>query len=84
LEVNQKEQMKKRSRFARAQMAVILLFALPALLAVMGLTTDVSLLYLNWLNLRKAADSAALAAASQLTGNDVTTDDRNVVATSGA
>jgi Flp pilus assembly protein TadG len=72
--------MKKRSSFARAQMAVILLFALPALLAVMGLTTDVSLLYLNWLNLRKAADSAALAAASQLTGNDVTTDDQNVVA----
>jgi Flp pilus assembly protein TadG len=57
-----------------------MLVALPVLLAIIGLTTDVTLLYVNWMNLQKAADSAALAAASQLTGNDVTTDDSNVVA----
>lgn len=72
--------MKRRSGYARAQIAVILLVALPALLAVIGLTTDVGLLYLNWMKLQKAADAAALAGASQLTGNSVTTNDSNVVA----
>jgi uncharacterized membrane protein len=53
--------MERRSGFARAQIAIIMLVALPVLLAIIGLTTDVTLLYVNWMNLQKAADSAALA-----------------------
>ncbi len=41
---------------------------LPVLLGVMALGVDFALIYLNWSMVQKAADAAALAGASQLTG----------------
>jgi hypothetical protein len=40
--------------------------ALTALLGALALGTDVAVIYLNWMQLRKAADSAALAGAAYL------------------
>lgn len=40
--------------------------ALTALLGAMALCTDVAVIYFNWMQLRKAADSAALAGAAYL------------------
>ena len=41
---------------------------LPVLLGVMALGADFSIIYFNWAMVQKAADAAALAGASQLTG----------------
>jgi Flp pilus assembly protein TadG len=41
---------------------------LPVLLGVMALGVDFALIYFNWSMVQKAADAAALAGASQLTG----------------
>ena len=43
---------------------------LPVLLGVMALGADFAIIYLNWSMVQKAADAAALAGASQLTGSD--------------
>jgi hypothetical protein len=58
----------KVSKFAKAQAAVILTLAIATLLGAMALSADVAVMYFNWIQLQKAADSAAIAGASQLTG----------------
>jgi Flp pilus assembly protein TadG len=55
-------------RFSKGQMAVLFTLVLPVLLGVMALGTDFSIIYFNWAMVQKAADAAALAGASQLTG----------------
>jgi hypothetical protein len=47
-------------------MFVVMTLALTALLGALALGTDVAVIYLNWMELRKAADSAALAGAAYL------------------
>jgi Flp pilus assembly protein TadG len=49
-------------------MAVLFTLVLPVLLGAMCLGTDFSIIYFNWAMVQKAADAAALAGASQLTG----------------
>lgn len=49
-------------------MLVLFTLALPVLLGVMALGADFSIVYFNWAMAQKAADAAALAGASQLTG----------------
>jgi hypothetical protein len=48
---------------------------------MIGLGADIGVLYYNWGALQKAADSAALAGASQLTGDTVTTSNSLVIST---
>ena len=47
---------------------VLFTLILPVLLGVMALGADFSVIYFNWTMVQKAADAAALAGASQLTG----------------
>jgi hypothetical protein len=47
-------------------MFVLMTLALTALLGALALGTDVAVIYFNWMQLRKAADSAALAGAAYL------------------
>jgi hypothetical protein len=61
--------MNGRSRFSKGQILVLFTLVLPVLLAVMGLGTDLGLLYFNWSILQKSADSAALAGAEYLIAN---------------
>ena len=58
--------MRLRRKFSRGQMFVVMTLALTALLGALALGTDVAVIYLNWMQLRKAADSAALAGAAYL------------------
>jgi len=58
-----------------------MLLVMPVLLGVIGLGADIGVLYYNWVVLQKAADAAALAGASQLTGDPATTTDSTVVST---
>ena len=58
-----------------------MMLVMPVLLGVIGLGADVGVLYYNWVTLQKAADAAALAGASQLTGDPATTTDSAVVST---
>jgi len=60
--------MKARSWFSKGQMAVLFTLVLPVLLGAMCLGADFSVIYFNWAVVQKAADAAALAGASQLTG----------------
>ena len=60
--------MNKRSRFFRGQMMALFTIVLPVLLGAMALGADFAIIYLNWSMVQKAADAAALAGASQLTG----------------
>jgi Putative Flp pilus-assembly TadE/G-like len=55
-----------RRKFHPGQMVVVMTLALTALLGALALGTDVAVIYLNWMELRKAADSAALAGAEYL------------------
>jgi Putative Flp pilus-assembly TadE/G-like len=71
----------RKSRLSKGQIAAILLIVMPVLLGVMGLGADISVLYYNWVALQKAADAAALAGASQLTGDTTTTNNSAVVST---
>jgi Flp pilus assembly protein TadG len=61
-------QKRTRSGFSRGQMLVLMTLILPVLLGVMALGADFSIIYFNWSMVQKAADAAALAGASQLTG----------------
>ena len=70
----------RKSR-SKGQIAAILMIVMPVLLGVMGLGADISVLYYNWVALQKAADAAALAGASQLTGDTTTTNNSAVVST---
>jgi Flp pilus assembly protein TadG len=49
-------------------MLVVLTLVLPVLLGAMALGADFAIVYFNWALVQKAADAAALAGASQLTG----------------
>lgn len=60
--------MNARSRFAKGQIVALFTIILPVLLGVMALGADFSIIYFNWAMVQKAADAAALAGASQLTG----------------
>jgi|SRR5690348_10230951 Flp pilus assembly protein TadG len=60
--------MNARGRFSKGQMAVLFTLVLPVLLGAMCLGTDFSIIYFNWAMVQKAADAAALAGASQLSG----------------
>jgi Flp pilus assembly protein TadG len=60
--------MNTRSRFSKGQMAVLFTLVLPVLLGAMALGADFSIIYFNWAIVQKAADAAALAGASKLTG----------------
>ncbi len=71
----------RKSRLSKGQIAAILMIVMPVLLGVMGLGADISVLYYNWVALQKAADAAALAGASQLTGDTTTTNNSAVVST---
>jgi Flp pilus assembly protein TadG len=54
---------------SRAQIAVIFALTSVALTGAVSLGTDVGILYYNWAQLQKAADSAALAGANYLPDN---------------
>src|SRR5579864_2981411 len=71
----------RRSRFSKGQIAAIMMIIMPVLLGMIGLGADIGVLYYNWGALQKAADSAALAGASQLTGDTVTTSNSAVIST---
>jgi hypothetical protein len=58
--------MKGRTGFSRGQMLVLFTLVLPVLLGAIGLGADIGILYFNWVQLQKAADSAALAGAQYL------------------
>jgi hypothetical protein len=58
--------MSVRKRPSRGQFAVMFALALPALLAALGLCVDLSVIYLNWESLQKAADAGVLAGANSL------------------
>jgi Putative Tad-like Flp pilus-assembly len=60
--------MNKRSRFSKGQILAAFTIVLPVLLGAMALGADFAIIYLNWSMVQKAADAAALAGASQLTG----------------
>jgi Flp pilus assembly protein TadG len=53
---------------SKGQMMVMYAFMIVALLGVTALGADVAVMYFNWAQLQKAADAAAIAGASQLTG----------------
>jgi len=72
--------MNLKSRFRKGQIMVIMTLVMPTLLAAVGLSTDIGVLYFNWMRLQKAADAAALAGAGQLTGDSSTTDNSYVTA----
>jgi Putative Flp pilus-assembly TadE/G-like len=56
--------MKLRFRNRKGQVAILMTFAVATLLGVMGLVSDVGVLYYSSIQLQKAADAAALAGAN--------------------
>jgi putative Flp pilus-assembly TadE/G-like protein len=68
------------SGFRRGQIGVVMTLVMGTLIGVIGLGADFGVLTFQWGQLRKAADSAALAGASELTGNPATTDNGLVTA----
>lgn len=67
-----------RMRQSRGQIAVIITLVMATVLGAVALGTDVAVLYYNWVQLQKAADSAVLAGANYLTG-DLTTNSNYVI-----
>lgn len=57
---------KQMKRSQRGQSIVLLAFACIALVAFVGLVTDVALLFVRYAALRRAVDAAAIAAAGQI------------------
>jgi hypothetical protein len=57
----------RHSRLQPGQIGVILTLIIATLLGAVAMGTDVAVLYFNWVQLQKAADSAALAGAGELT-----------------
>jgi len=57
------------TRKSKGQTLVIVALMLPALLGAVALGTDVGVFYFNWVQLQKAADSAALGGANYLPDN---------------
>jgi uncharacterized membrane protein len=66
--------------YGKGQIAIIITLVMATLLAVVGLGADVGVFYYQWGQVRKGADSAALAGASELNGNPATTDNSLVTA----
>jgi hypothetical protein len=64
----------------RGQVGVIMTLAMVTMVGALGLCTDVGVFYFNWMQLQKAADSAAIAGAIHLTGIPASTDNSQVVA----
>jgi Flp pilus assembly protein TadG len=56
-------------KLSRGQTAVIMGLAIPILVGAVALGTDIAMLYLNYIQLQKAADAAALAGANYLPDN---------------
>ncbi len=60
--------------FRKGQMAVVMTLVIVTLLGVMSLSTDVAVMYYNWMQLQKAADAASIAGATYfLTQNSTQT-----------
>jgi hypothetical protein len=57
-----------RAGWTRGQIAVVLTLAMVTLLGVMALTTDVGVMYANWVKSQKTVDAAALAGANYVNG----------------
>jgi Flp pilus assembly protein TadG len=68
-------------RCSKGQFAVLFAIALPALLGVLALTCDMSVMYMNWQRMQKAADAAVLARAGRLNGTDSTGDSKAITVT---
>jgi hypothetical protein len=64
--------MKAIFRKRRGQVMVLYAGVLAVLLGAIGLCTDVGIMYMNWQQLQKAADAAALAGANYLPGDSTT------------
>lgn len=62
---NQLHHRKKNDRLEHGQVLIIVTLSVIGLVAAVGLTVDVGLLYLNHGKLRRAVDAAALAATAQ-------------------
>lgn len=60
------------SKSERGQSLILIALIFVGLLAFIGLTVDIGILFVSYGNLRRAVDSAALAAATQLRGNYTT------------
>jgi Flp pilus assembly protein TadG len=56
----------ERARFSRGQVMVFLAVALPTVVGVLALATDLAVFYFNWSELQNAADAAAIAGANYL------------------
>ncbi len=59
--------MNKKFRSSRGQIAVLYAGAIVALVGVLSLCADVGIMYVNWQQMQKTADAAAVAGASYLT-----------------
>ena len=59
---------KTLSKHSKGQIMVLYAGVIAGLLGVTALGVDVAVMYFNWAQLQKAADAAAIAGASQLTG----------------
>ena len=59
-------------RFLPGQIAIILTLVIATLIAVIGLGTDLAVLYFNWGQLQKAADTAAIAGVNYLPSQTAT------------
>src|SRR5689334_8686456 len=59
-------------RFLPGQIAIILTLVMATLIAVIGLGTDLAVLYFNWGQLQKAADTAAIAGVNYLPSQTAT------------
>src|SRR5215472_3177286 len=68
-------------RLYKGQIAVIMMLWMPFLLGAIGLGADIAVVYYDWVLLQKAADAAALASASMLTGDTATTSNSTVIST---
>lgn len=60
------------ARGPRGQIMVIITLVIVTLIGAVALCTDVAILYLNWAQLQKSADAAALAGANYLPANQTT------------
>jgi Flp pilus assembly protein TadG len=61
----------RKSNGSRGQIAVILAIVLPVIFGAIALGADFAVMYFNWVQLQKAADSAALAGAGYLPANTI-------------
>jgi Flp pilus assembly protein TadG len=55
-----------KTSYRRGQAAIIMILAIPALIAAVAFGTDITVLYMNWTQLQKSTDSAVTAGAAYL------------------